>query len=361
MESRILPWPVSPGLVHEWDALVDDTGGSPFVRPGWIRAWWGAFGRGRLEVIAVRDAGSLAAVLPTVRTIGGRTSPTNWHTPRFGVVARDDAARDDAARALFATKAPHVSMSFLAAEDPSVGAIRAAARAARYRVVERTLARPYVVDLDGDWDSYRRVRLGKELVSKLGRTRRRLDEVGDVAFEMSDGGDRMDDVLSEIVRVEGSGWKAARGTAIRSRPDTLRFYRDVAGWARGRGTLALSVLRVDGNAVAGEMAVVDGGRHVGLKAGFDQRFARFGPGMLLLHEVLREDFDRGLKVFDFAGDDAEWKARWATGRYELIRLQAFAPTSMGTAHRAAHRYGRPALLKGRRAVDGVRARWSRRT
>jgi CelD/BcsL family acetyltransferase involved in cellulose biosynthesis len=310
-----------------------------------------------LEVITVRDGPSLTALLPVVRIAMSRTSPTNWHTPLFGVVARDEAAAAAAARALFATKAAHISLSFLVAGDPAADAIRTAARETRYRLLERTLARPFVVDTEGGWEAYRRGRLGKELLGKLGRTRRRLEEVGRVTFEMTDGGDRIDDLLSEIFRVEGSGWKGERRTAILSRPETQRFYRDVATWARERGTLALSVLRLEGTVIAGEVAILDVGRHLGLKAGFDERFARFGPGMLLLHDVLREDFERGIAVFDFLGDDADWKARWSTGRYELLRLQAFAPTPLGSAHLVAYRYGRPAVIRSREMAQAARKRW----
>jgi CelD/BcsL family acetyltransferase involved in cellulose biosynthesis len=164
-----------------------------------------------------------------------------------------------------------------------------------------------------------------------------------------------------VFRVEASGWKGAAGTAIDSRPETRRFYRDVARWARRRGVLRIPVLRLDGEVVAGEIAILDGGRHLGLKAGFDERFARFGPGMLLLYEVIREDFELGLGTFDFLGDDADWKARWSTGRYELIRLQAFAPTPMGLAQLAAQRSGRPAVHRLREAADGIRARLRMRT
>ena len=41
-------------LFSEWEALADGTGASPFMHPGWFDAWWHAFGRGRLEIVALR-------------------------------------------------------------------------------------------------------------------------------------------------------------------------------------------------------------------------------------------------------------------------------------------------------------------
>jgi CelD/BcsL family acetyltransferase involved in cellulose biosynthesis len=359
MEPHILTWPVSDDVAGRWDELADDVGAWPFLRPGWIGAWWRAFGRGRLDVLTILSDGRLVAVLPMVRLPMARLSPTNWHTPRFGMLARDDQAAAEAARSLFAQRAPHVSLSFLDAADPTLATMRAEARSSGYRLLQRTLVRPWYVRMDGEWETYRRQRLGKRLRGKLERTRRRLEELGEVSFEMGDGGEDLDRLLSEIYRVEASGWKGTRGTAIASRPETERFYREVARWARDRGVLRLSVLRLDGVVIAGEIALHEAGHHLGLKAGFDGALARFGPGMLLLRDLIREDFERGLTTFEFLGDEAEWKERWSTGRREVVRVQAFAPSALGVAHFSAYRYGRPAAFRARALVDRIRERGRR--
>ena len=40
----------------EWDALVDRARLSPFVRPGWIAAWWSTWGNGQLQLLAQLSA-----------------------------------------------------------------------------------------------------------------------------------------------------------------------------------------------------------------------------------------------------------------------------------------------------------------
>ena len=79
--------------------------------------------------------------------------------------------------------------------------------------------------------------------------------------------------------MEGSGWKTR--TAIASRPDTRRFYRDVARWAAGRGWLRLGFLRLDGRALAFDFCLEHAGTHYLLKTGFDPAFRAYGPGMLM--------------------------------------------------------------------------------
>jgi CelD/BcsL family acetyltransferase involved in cellulose biosynthesis len=41
-------------VAGEWQRLADATGAAPFLRPGWFAAWWGAFGTGRPEILALR-------------------------------------------------------------------------------------------------------------------------------------------------------------------------------------------------------------------------------------------------------------------------------------------------------------------
>src|SRR5262249_51522783 len=65
----------------EWDRLADRTGAAPFLRPGWIEAWWYAFGAGRLEVLREEGEGRVRALLPVRHRYGAINSPSNWHSP----------------------------------------------------------------------------------------------------------------------------------------------------------------------------------------------------------------------------------------------------------------------------------------
>jgi CelD/BcsL family acetyltransferase involved in cellulose biosynthesis len=88
-------------IAHEWDDLADRTNAPPWLRPGWIGAWWQAFGAGRLELLAVRRAGRLAGLVPLHHRAGVLSSMTNSHTPEFGVLAEDRTVAQQLAEALF--------------------------------------------------------------------------------------------------------------------------------------------------------------------------------------------------------------------------------------------------------------------
>ena len=263
-------------LNREWDDLADRCGAAPWLRPGWFELWWPQFGRGRLIVLAVRRDGRLAGVLPIAARAGVCTSPANWHTPEFAPLAESDRDRDELARALLKSGGHRVELRFLDRDDRSYAALLARAREECWRVIDRTLeASPYL-EISGDWESYAATRRGSFLAD-MRRRRRRLEERGKVTVEVRDGKERLDELLEEGFRIEGSGWKTAHGTAITSQRETEAFYRDLARWAAERGWLRLAFMRAEGRAVAFHFNVVFGEVHYNLKGGYDPEFARFAP------------------------------------------------------------------------------------
>lgn len=324
--------------------MADDVGAPPFLRPGWFEAWWRAFGSGQLDIATLRRAGRLVAVLPLRRRRGALLSPTNWHAPGFGPVG-EPASATVLIRRVFAGlgRTHRVSLSLVDPAAAETDIWRAALEAQGFRVLTRSPGRWAGVEIDGDWCGYERA-LSRNTRSGLKRGRRRLDQAGQVSFDQVDGTEDLERLLAEGFAVEASGWKASRGTAIGSRPETERFYRDLAGWAARTGRLRLAFLRVERRPVAFEFALEDGGVHYALKSGFDPTYAACSPGRLVIHRSLELAFGRGLTRFELAGVEP-YKLAWANSFRDLIVFQAFAPSPAGLAGWAAFRYGHPAAKR----------------
>jgi CelD/BcsL family acetyltransferase involved in cellulose biosynthesis len=334
-------------LAPEWEALADGTGASPFMHPGWFDAWWRSFGAGRPAVFALRRDDGLAAVLPLYRRRGQLRSMTNWHTPEFGVLARDEAARVELLEALVTTQRAPLTMAFLTTERPDPEAARGVAEAAGVRVLAREIERSPYVPIDGDWERYRQGRDHKRMTESR-RRRRRLAEQGRLWLDVQDGTERLDALLDEAFRVEASGWKSEQGTAIASRADTREFYTRVARWAAARGWLRLAFLRLDERPLAVQLLIQADGVASQLKGGFDEGYRKFSPGMLLAEDVLERAFAEGLRSYEFLGDEDEFKSEWARDVRVRMTVQAFPPTAAGTAGWAAWAFGRPVALRLRR-------------
>jgi CelD/BcsL family acetyltransferase involved in cellulose biosynthesis len=327
-------------IAGEWDDLADRTGAPPFARPGWFGAWYDAFGRGERQLLAIRDGGRLAAVLPLERDRGVLRAAAIGHSPVYGPAA-EPAALAGLATALLGSRARRRDLTMLDSRDPLLPLLRPV------RGVERVVARQPWVDATGDWDSYE-AGLARKFRKELRRQRRRIDEQGEVLLEFQAGGEGLDEGFA----IEGSGWKSERGTAIASDPAVGRFYRSIARWAEERGWLTLAFLRVGGRAVAFDMHLeAEGAVHV-LKGGFDPAWARFSPGSVLTHESLRRAFATpSLRSYEFLGGDDAYKLSWTRSVRERVRVQSFPSTPAGTLGRLAWTHGRPAA---KRVLEAVR-------
>lgn len=332
------------GLAAEWDALADLTDASPFLRPGWAGAWWRAFGAGSLEVLAVRREGRVAAVAPFQRRGGVLASLSNWHTPVFGAVAADDPAMQELAAAVYAAGARRITLSFLDGAAADTQAWLTAAGTQRRRLLVRTLEQSPYLDLEDGWQAYEAERPAK-LLRDLRRRTRLLEQEGSLDFQVSDGSERLDQLLAEGFRVEASGWKGEAGTAIESRPETRRFYTEIAKWAASAGWLRLAFLRLDGAPIAFQYGLEHSGSYYFLKGGFDAAFLRFAPGKLLLRAMLERAFTSGAVKFEFCGEDEAFKREWTSTSHALLRLDAHASSVPGLAEWAAFAYARPAARR----------------
>ncbi len=88
-------------------------------------------------------------------------------------------------------------------------------------------------------------------------------------------------------------------------------------------------MRINGEVAAERLAVEHAGRLWELKIGYNEKFRRCAPGLLLTHETLRYVFERGLKAYEFLGHEEDWERIWAADnvhRYVSFRLY---PLSVG--------------------------------
>jgi CelD/BcsL family acetyltransferase involved in cellulose biosynthesis len=331
----------SSPLTGEWEALADRCYAGPFLRAGWFRAWWRAFGTGEMRILTAREreTNRLVALLVLRRRRRAVTSATNWHTPDYGILAEGSVAAEPLLSAVFEARPRAVDLRFLPQADADQVAGRATS--AGYRVLRRTVQRsPYLV-IDGQWQVYEQT-IGAHVRRELSRRRRKLAQQGLLELVVEDGSQRLGELLAEGLSVEASGWKAQRDTAIDSRPETRRFYVELAEWAADRGWLRLAFLRLNGRALAFDFCLEHAGVHYLLKTGYDPAFRAFAPGKLIRYDMLARAFHGGLRCYEFLGMDDDWKREWTQTSHDRMCVQAFRASTVGTLDWLAHAYGRPA-------------------
>jgi CelD/BcsL family acetyltransferase involved in cellulose biosynthesis len=339
-------------FVDEWDTLADRVHATPFVRFGWIAAWWQNFGHGEMRVLTARSGRRLTGLLPMLEVGNTIRPPVNVQTPVFGFLAEDEAVAADLVGTLLRGRRPMVMLDPIDVTDVGTQPFLTAAEQLGYRVLTETHRHSPYIEIDRPWEVFENG-IDKKTRSEIKRRRRRLEELGELRLEVSDGKEDLERTLDEGFRVEASGRKGRIGTAIALDPATHSFYRDMSRWAANEGLLRLCSLRLDGKMIAFDLSLQDGESHYLVKTGYDVAFARYGPGMLLRYEILARVFAEGLATYEFLGSDAPWKREWTRTRRHRIEIRAFAPTLKGTARWSAANYGVPAAKRLRRVARNM--------
>jgi CelD/BcsL family acetyltransferase involved in cellulose biosynthesis len=127
-----------------------------------------------------------------------------------------------------------------------------------------------------------------DLRRKLRRKERRLSERGRVEHLAMRPGDDIGRWIDEFLRVEASGWKGQRGSALASSEGDRRYFTEIATSAFRRGRLLMLGLNFDGFPIARRCAFVAGEGSFAFKTAYDEEFADFSPGAILEVDSIRQ-------------------------------------------------------------------------
>lgn len=182
---------------------------------------------------------------------------------------------------------------------------------------------PFVA-IASSWDQYFQS-LSSRRRQDYRRARRGLERLGkiDVEIKASDAAE-VDADMAEAMRVEAASWKGRAGSAMLTDPHLSGFFLQLATRLARQGQLRVCFLRLNGEAIAMQIAAVHGGRWWVLKIGYDERWAEHSPGIQLMWDVLREAFEQGLKSFEMLGSAEPWLTIW-TREQRTYRTLAFYP------------------------------------
>ena len=147
--------------------------------------------------------------------------------------------------------------------------------------------------------------------SYLRRKRKLADREGKVTIDVvSPDWNTVDRYLEEMFQVEAASWKSRTGTAIVQDQLRRQLWISYGRSAAKLGMLRIFFLRIGAATAAARLTVEFAGQLWELKIGYDERWAKCSPGILLMHETLRYACERGLKGYEFLGQFEPWQERW---------------------------------------------------
>lgn len=172
-------------------------------------------------------------------------------------------------------------------------------------------------------DGYFEESLSAKKRKELRRQHARLSELGALTFERNTDDAGLRDWTEAFLALEHSGWKGSAGSALASHHATAALFRDALAGAAALGRLERLTLRLDGDPVAMLVQFLTPPGAFSYKTAFDERFARFSPGVLLQRENLDLLTHPAVRWCDScaAADhpmiDHIWRERRAIGRFSI--------------------------------------------
>jgi len=347
----------SDRLTTEWEDLALQLRTSPFERPGWVLHQHRAYEDADLEVMTARRSGTLVGVIPLTRPGKGRVrTVTNSPTPRASFVISDWTILADMLQAAARRISGYMEIPRLDAGSPNVGRALERARLSLAISSEISHANPYL-SLPGEYSEVV-ARFSRNRRKKLNKTRRRLGERGQVSIEIVDGAAEVEEAYTQMLDLDATSWKGRQGDAIRERPQARRFYDSIVQWATEVGILRMAVLRLDERIVAADLLLESHGVVWAICGAYDEDYARYGPGILLIDGEVQWAIRQHASRFEFCGTEADYKLIWADRvcPVQYVRLFELSPRMVVRA--GARVFGASVLRRGRQWLADRRSAMS---
>jgi CelD/BcsL family acetyltransferase involved in cellulose biosynthesis len=332
---------LGPRLDPDHDALLDASWNrSVFLTADWLATWLGCFGHQHDVLnLAVRRSGELIGAAPLAVS---RSGPAG-RVRRLVMVGQQPTAGEHldliATRGEETTVAEAVvavltgalrrrwdalTIQRVLADSPVLpGLVTALNRAGCQARVIPSGPSPYT-ELPGTPEELLKGR-SRNFRSQVRQSRNRVDRLGEVEVLHLGRGLDLDRGFDELVRLHRARWAGASSFDTEAK---VSFHRALSRRLAAGDRLFLSLLTVDGATVGARYDFVFDDKIWCVQGGWDPAHSAARPGMFLTDDVLRWGIERGLREYDFLGGEADYKARWSTGRRDLVTVVAANPSTV---------------------------------
>jgi len=165
-------------------------------------------------------------------------------------------------------------------------------------IFTRALFRPA-----SDAETYVRAALRRARRKEFERQERRLSEAGRVEYLSLEPGDDVAAWIEGFLQVEATSWKGMGGRALVCNEADREYFVEVAKEAFRRGQLMMLALHFNGRPIAHKCNFLSRPGSFAFKIAFDEKYARYSPGVLLeLENIRRLHTQSEIKWMDSCAD-----------------------------------------------------------
>lgn len=144
-------------------------------------------------------------------------------------------------------------------------------------------------ELEGE--DYLKTSLRPHHYREFRRLKRRLAETGRLEHVVARGQDEIRPRIEAFLTLEASGWKGRRRTAMVVDRYQAAFAREALYRLAEQDLCRVHSLMLDGRTIASLIVFVEAGRAYTWKTAYDEKYAAYSPGVLLMIEVTRQHLD----------------------------------------------------------------------
>lgn len=153
-----------------------------------------------------------------------------------------------------------------------------------------TYRRPMLESLF-DGQTYLKHAISPEHFRELRRQWRKLDQLGDLSYNVARQPADIRLRMEEFLLLEASGWKGKGRTAMINDRYQAAFAREAITNLAETDGVRIHTLDLDGRAIASMVVFLAGGEAYTWKTAYDEDFAKYSPGKLLLAELTEWHLD----------------------------------------------------------------------
>ena len=177
--------------------------------------------------------------------------------------------------------------------------------------------------IEGTWEDFQQ-KISSSRRSSLRRLKKLAEKEGTLSVEIvTPTLENFYSGLEEIYNVESSGWKTRFKTAMRLNSQLGEFFEHYSYDAIKHGCLKFCFLRINGEAAAVQIGIEYANRYWTLKIGYNEKYAKCSPGILLMNEVIKCAFEKKLDAIELLGSNEEWLHIWPIEYYSLASYRIY--------------------------------------
>ena len=332
-------------LYAEWIVLCEEGASNhPFLRPEWFAAFVGAFEK-EIQLLTVRNGGSLQAILPLVKKKGNLhgipvrklQAVFNLNTQRFDLIhGTDETKRKDIIMSLWEEikKQPkwQVLEIRMVDKDSWLNDLLTEAEKENYPTgIWHMESAPFITlpqfeNKEKTVDEYFK-NLSKKRKQDLNRRLRRLKELGKVEFVVTRG--YSPELMQRYFELEAKGWKGRGGTAVADDAKVVKLHDDYARAVAEKDALFIYELKLNNETIAMQLRIMYNKRTMCWKTAYDEEYAAFSPGNLLFSEFIRDCLRNNSQEVDLLSPPSVSKNIWASGEREIVGFYVFQKGILG--------------------------------